>query len=207
MMKKGNHMNKLILLSSIAAFGSMGLVAQDGTVSTDKGKASVTIVNPIKVNNTRGMWFGEYIVDPALSGDKKLILEEDMSGNAYTNYMGVQKWGNKSGQGEPHTARFTATGEKGYAFLVTTPKTITVTSGEGAGSLSLTVGVCDISSTTYPGSGNNWTIGYFTQSPFGGTLDSNTGAAEFYVGGQLDLGANSAPGIYRGTFMVNVQYN
>lgn len=200
-------MKKLILISGIAAFGSLGLLAQDGSTSTNTAKASVTIVNPLKVANTVGMWFGEYIVDPALPAPKKIILEEYTDGTPYTNYQGVQKWGNKSGLGEPHTARFTATGEKGYAFLVTTPKTINVTSGTGTGILTLTVQVCDISSITNPGSGQNWTIGYFTQSPFGASLDSTTGAAQFYVGGQLDLGADSAPGIYRGTFSVNVQYN
>ncbi|MFZ1375476.1 MAG: DUF4402 domain-containing protein [Geothrix sp.] len=200
-------MNKLILLSSIVAFGSMGLVAQDGSVSTASAKASVTIVNPLKVANTRGMWFGEYIVDPALPTPKKLILEEYTDGTPYTNFMGVQKWGNKSGLGEPHTARFTATGEKDYAFLVTTPKTITLTSGEGTGTLNLTVQVCDSSSVTNPAGDHNWSIGTFTQSPFGGSLGGSTGAAQFYVGGELDLGANSAPGLYRGTFSVDVQYN
>jgi hypothetical protein len=200
-------MNKLILITAIAAFATTGLVAQDGSTSTDHAKAGVTIVNPLKVANNRSMWFGEYIVDPALPGPKKLLLEEYTDGTAYTNYQGVQKWGNKSGFGDPHTARFTATGEKGYAFMVTTPQSITVTSGSGNGTLTMHVQVCDPSSVTNPGAGQNWTIGSFTTGSFPEALGSTSGSAVFYVGGQLDLGADSAPGIYTGSFSVDVQYN
>ena len=38
-------------------------------------------------------------------------------------------------------------------------------------------------------------------------IDSSTGIFDFRLGGTLNVGANQAPGVYTGTFQVDIQYN
>ena len=38
-------------------------------------------------------------------------------------------------------------------------------------------------------------------------VNAANGAYTFYVGGRLNVGANQRPGIYNGTFQINITYN
>lgn len=200
-------MKKLMILSALATLGAAGLFAADGNTSSDKAKASVLIVHPLKVSKAADMWFGEYILDPTVSGAKGVLLESyGNDGDDVTTYHGLQKWGNKAGNGNPHTARFTIAGEKNYTCLVTTPTSITLknTAGGGDGTLSLTVKCTDATQTTWI-SGNTWSMTLSSGEQIE-TLN-NVGAAKFYVGGSLNLPEGCLPGWYRGTFDVTVEYN
>lgn len=201
-------MKKLILLSSLAAFGATSLFAADGNSSSDKAKASVLIVNPLKVTKSQDMWFGEYILDPTLPGPKGILLESYGNDGADVNtYHGLQKWGDKAGLGNPHTARFNITGEKNYTCLVKTPKTITLTNTIGGPNANLTLAVACTDATQLTNiSGNHWTLITLSSGSQTETLN-NAGAAKFYVGGSLDLPEGSKPGWYRGEFQVSVEYN
>lgn len=200
-------MKKLMILSALAAFGATGLVAQDGDSSSDKAKASVLIVHPLKVSKTADMWFGEYILDPTVTGIKGVLLESyGNQGSDVTTYRGLQKWGNKAENGPAHTARFTIAGEKDYTCLVSTPKEITLTNTTGGpnGTVTLKVNCTDATQTTWI-SGNTWQMTLSTGEQVA-TLN-NVGTAKFYVGGSLELPADCTPGWYRGTFDVSVEYN
>lgn len=203
-------MKKLMLLSGLAAFGATALFAQDGnTAKVTDAKASVLIVNPLKVTKSQDMWFGEYILDPTVTGDKGVLLEAWAGDGADVHrFYGLQKWGNKAGLGDPHTARFNITGEAGYTCLVKTPKEITLTNTKGGpyANLKLTVKCTDDSMQTNLQGDNYWTIATLSKGEHTETL-SSAGAAKFYVGGELKLPEGSKPGWYQGDFQVSVEYN
>jgi len=201
-------MKKLILLSGLATFGASSLFATDGNTSSDKAKASVLIVNPLKVTKSQDMWFGEYILDPTLPGAKGILLEAQFGDGPDVNtYHGLQKWGNKAGFGNPHTARFNITGEKNYTCLVKTPKEITLTNTIGGPNANLTLNVtCTDDSQLTEITGNNWRLITLSAGQHTEALNG-TGEAKFYVGGSLVLPEGSKPGWYRGEFQVSVEYN
>ena len=61
----------------------------------------------------------------------------------------------------------------------------------------LTVGVVGMSAKT---GATGWDFGSWR-------VDTNTGIAEFYVGGTLNIAAAQTPGVYNGTLLIQVQFN
>ncbi|NTU68595.1 MAG: DUF4402 domain-containing protein [Chlorobiaceae bacterium] len=79
-----------------------------------------------------------------------------------------------------HPAVFNITGHSGQTYLITLPNTITITNSTG----------------------QTMTANNFTKS----TITTTNGTASFKVGASLNVSRYQNPGIYKGTFTVNVTY-
>lgn len=196
------------LVFGLIGLSCLGLVAAEGT-------ASVRLVKPLSVTKDKDLFFGDYILnaDPVTASTAVMMEAYAVSGadvfaiggNAVTKYIG------KKNLGDPHTARFTITGEPGLVCLVTVPSAdLALKSEHGSGTLTVKAAPTgDWELTTTPASNGSFSITLYSGATAGQEyfpLDGS-GYAKFYVGGVLKLAEGTKSGLYSTSFNVNVAYN
>src|ERR1035437_3373673 len=190
------------LVFGLIGLSSLGLLAGDNPAT---GTASVRLVRPPSVTKTADLFFGDYILnsDP-VAANTAVMMEAygnasgdafSIGGNALTAYTGV---GN---HGQPHTARFTITGEPGLVCLVTTPHAdIILHSDNGSGLLTVKAAPTgNWEWTTTPASDGSFSITLMAGVTVAGQQDlpiDGTGIGLFYVGGVLKIDAGVKSGLY-----------
>ena len=187
---------------------SLGLLAEDGT-------ASVRLVKPLAVTKDKDLFFGDYILnsDPVVANTAVMMEASgnaggdvfSIGGSAVTKYTGVKN------QGDPHTARFTITGEPNLLCQVNAPTApINLNNNHGhEGKLTIKAAPTgDWEWTSYPAANGSFSIVLMDGRKTGiETLQLDGGVAKFYVGGVLELVQGTKSGLYSGSFPVNVSYN
>jgi Mat/Ecp fimbriae major subunit len=156
--------------AAIAAAAGMATSVQAAT--TNAG-ASAIILAPVQLTKTADLNFA--VVLPGTSADTVAV-----------SATGVRTCGAALVcSGTVAAAAFDIAGSGGYAYAITLPASITLSSGA-----------------------NSMTVNSFTSSKTGnaGTLAAG-GTDNFSVGATLNVGAGQAAGTYNGTFAVTVDYN
>lgn len=167
----------LIALAVLFAFPSVGMAQ---TSATETGYAYATVEQiPITLTLNQSLHFGRF----APWGSAGWInISPTSSPSASGSHVTILD------QGYP--ALWTVTGTPNAPFTVLLPadRTVVMTSGSGAGTM---------------------TIEYFVSSYHEtGTspILSSAGTTSFKLGGKVLIGANQSPGFYTGTFPVTVAY-
>ncbi|MEE4154820.1 MAG: DUF4402 domain-containing protein [Erythrobacter sp.] len=141
--------------------------------SVSDGSAGAEIIAPLEIENTADLYFGT--IAPSTSTDDIVAVGSDGSRKCGPALVCLT---------EDHTpATFKVTGEADYAYTITLPTDIVITSA----------------------SGDTMTVSRFSGSQDRGELRDGTDS--FTVGGTLAVAARQAAGQYRGAFTVTVEYN
>lgn len=103
--------------------------------------------------------------------------------------------------GTCQAARFSIYGKRNWKVRIKdTSGGLTTLNGPGGATMTmnnLTIGPVGMSPF---GSGNGWNLGQYN-------IDTNSGVTEFYLGGTLNVGIAQTPGVYRGTVIIQIQFN
>jgi hypothetical protein len=144
------------------------------------GLATANVFRSIAITNSTALAFGRITRPRTGSGTVSLAAA---TGTVTTTGTGVTKMPSPAST----AASFTATGEGGQSFSVSTPSTFNLTNGANTITVTLTPSV----------SGNQ---------TFSGTIGS-AGTLPILVGGNFGLTSTTALGTYTGSFGVTVTYN
>lgn len=167
----------LVSAAAVALLTATPAFAQAGPVASDSADAQATVIAPIAVANSAALNFGNVI---AVAGTVSVDAAGGLSGNSAP----------LSGTGS--AAKFTVTGEAGYAYTATLPSgTVTLTKAGGGATMSAAIRI----------DGSTATDGLTKAGSLVG------GADEVSVIGALTVGASQATGTYEGSFNLNAQYN
>ena len=174
-----------------AALAWLGAVpAQAQVQDTETANTAAIISTPGTMIKVADMDFGQII--PAAGGSVTL----SPAGSATCTLTGSVIHG-----GTCQAARFVIQGirtwkvrlknQSGSAIVLTGPAGATMTLN------SISIG--RIGMTSIAG-GGGWNLGTYE-------ITANSGIAEFYLGGRLNVGAAQAPGVYTGTIEVQIHFN
>ena len=173
----------------VAAALSVPAHAQDQqpATSSQSGRATASVVHPLRASATEGLSFGAFVIAPGQSGQ---ITVSDAEGE--TVYSGSLR---PVCQGRnacvPHPAAFAVTGQSDRTYGINLPLQLTIT-GEFTGSQ---MRIEALSATSQ----ND------RSQPMSGRLGRN-GQDRFSVGGNLRIPENTRPDRYGGEFTVTVFY-
>lgn len=180
---------KLILtLGAVAAMMSSTAFAQAGSPSSATANASAEIVKPLTIGCT-GMSFAE--IAPLQNATSTVVLPAQ--GGPLGDPQNVVVPGTRTSATPSNCSVF---GELDLTYTVTLPTGATLTNLSDS-SKTMTLSNFTISAESDP-------------NPLDRKLDTNFGGAGFNgfgVGATLNVGAAQTPGLYKGTFVVSVQYN
>lgn len=168
----------LVSAAAVGLFAAAPAFAQAGAPASATATADAVIVQPISIVKNTDLNFGR--IAPNATSSIVFINNDGTRTSSAPSVL-------IAGGATPSIATFTISGEKGLAYSVTRPATVTLTGPAGSTAMVATLGL-----GTAAG---------------GGTLDATTGTASFSQGGALAVGGNQAPGAYSGSFAVSVQYN
>lgn len=174
----GLHMKilfKAVLAASVVAASAAPVMAQNSDSASVTTNGSTTIVAPITITQRSPLIFGS-VVRPT-SGITTVTLSPTTCSVALTGAGNGAVLSSSS----PACAAYTAGGESGLAFNITTDPTLTM-SRSGGGSLTV-----NLSSSATTG-----TIGATDE--------------DFSVGGSFDVDNTTLAGAYSGSFSVTVTY-
>ena len=175
-------MKKLgILLASIFVMmlATQRVNAEDPATATASADVTATIVQAISIDKITDLKFGKIV---ASSTAGKVAIETN--GEKSIIEGGVALFDQES---DEQAASFKTIGSPGAAYYLVLPEDESV-------------------ELTGPPESDPMTIEGFEHSATG-ILDAATGEETFNVGATLKVGANQAPGQYKGTFSVTAVYN
>lgn len=172
------------LLKSLFALAAMTAAMPAFAQTTEQVDSTVDIVRPLTLVNTADLDFGRVIAGPTAG-------TITMAANNV-----VTSGGGAISAGGTDPARFYGYGTYNrYVGIRTFSNTITINrSGGGA---NMTISNLAMAATPVTPLTTSWR--YFR-------IGAPDGFFSFSVGGQLNVGANQAPGIYNGTFTVELVY-
>jgi hypothetical protein len=171
----------ILSIMALTAVFSTGALAQAAPASATSANTTTTIVAPIAISTTTPLNFGSFAT---LSTGGTLVLS---SLGSRTATGGVKL---TAATGSPTAAAFAVSGEVSYAYTISLPTTLTLTTAvTGAGTKTMVVGTFESSIGT------------------AGTLTG--GSQNFTVGALLTVGSAQAVGTYINAtgFIVTVNYN
>lgn len=183
------HRGACALLAGLAGlFAALPAQAQDsGAADT-----AAVIVPPGSVVKTADMDFGSIAV-AATGGTVVMTAAGTPTCTASADLVHT---------GACTAARFSVHGIRNWKVRVRDQVAGTVTlTGPGGATMTMTgftIQTVDMSPSG--GGGAGWNLGRYN-------IDSANGLAEFYIGGTLNVAAAQAPGVYNGTFIVEVKFN
>ena len=163
------------------------------SVEGDTGTAQTLAViqTPGSIEKTADMTFGS-IAQPNNAGT--VVLTPASSATCATT-------GGLIRTGVCRAARFGIYGRRNWRVRIRETNGGVVTLNGPAGATmtmnTITIDPVDMSPTN---GGNGWNLGRFL-------IDNDSGIAEFYLGGTLNVGVAQAPGVYTGTLVIQVQFN
>jgi len=178
-------MRKLtVVLAAGMIFGASGMAMAAGDTASDSANALANVITPISIVRNTDMAFGNLV---AVNGGGTVVVPA-LPGNP-----------NRGGtaalmpivSGTVSAAKFTASGQSGYAYTLTLPTTGELTTGGAVPGFEV-MGISD-----------------FTAKNLAGDAPGNLGegSEEFYVGATLQVGSSQWAGIYVGSVNVAVNYN
>ncbi|WP_158614934.1 DUF4402 domain-containing protein [Flavobacterium sp. LS1P28] len=165
---------------ALTAVFSSSVLAQGTQPASATSASSTTIVAPIAISNSIPLAFGSFA--------------SNASGTLVLSVAGIQSstGGVKltSAKGDPTAAKFTVTGQGAYAYTVTLPTSLTLT-------------------TAVAGTLKTMEVTTFVSSLASGIGALASGTQDFTVGATLNVGANQVVGLYQSItpFTVIVNYN
>ena len=171
----------LLSIMALSAVFSSSILAQSAPASVTSVNTTTTIVAPIAITTTNPLNFGSFAT---LSTGGTLALSPQ---GTRTATGGVKL---TAATGSPTAAAFKVLGEGAYAYTITLPTALTLTTAAlGTGTKTMSVGTFESSIGT------------------AGTLVS--GSQEFTVGALLTVGSEQVVGTYLNAtgFTVTVNYN
>lgn len=168
--------------AGVAMAAAMGMTSVAHAQETETATASAEILQPLTLTPARGLDFGRIIVESAALGGTATVGTADAStASCSANLVCL---------GGSASANFDVTGTANRDVSVDlTSSSITITTGGGAPLETMTVNLVTSAGAT----GDEITL-------------DNTGAGEFFVGGDLLIVPNQVAGIYTGNMEVTVSY-
>lgn len=170
------------------AFAPLSARAQDSAVANVR----VGMIGPASVIKLQDMDFGRIAVFGTAG---TVVLNPANSACTIT--------GNLVQQGTCKRAEFTVQGRRNDRIRIREMNGGVVTlAGPGGATMTMTNFAINYSGMSPVSGGGN------PQGTFGRyRMDANNGVGQFNVGGTLNVGAMQAPGVYNGTFVIQVLYN
>lgn len=189
--KTGRIRAALSALFALLALGSFAGMAEAKEKATATANAQATIVAPLILVKEQDLDFGR-IVPRATAGTV----------TADPNSAGCTMTGGLIHQGACQFAQFAGMGTKKMTVRIQVPASITLNGPAGATMLVDTITLGTAPELQFIG-GNGNGVGNGNRRY---EIVSNSGIFTFRVAGRLNVNANQRPGVYTGTFSVQVQY-
>lgn len=166
---------------ALTAVFSVSALAQGTQPASATSASSTTIIAPIEISNSVPLAFGSFSSRAAGT----LVLT---SGGVQSSTGGVKLI--SAATGSPTAAKFTVKGQGNYAYTVTLPTSLTLT-------------------TAVAGTVKTMEVTTFVSSLTSGTGSLASGTADFTVGATLNVLADQVVGLYESVtpFTVTVNYN
>jgi spore coat protein U-like protein len=170
---------------ALGAFGASNSFAADAESSSD-----ATVIVPIAIAQAEDLDFGKFA--PGVGGTVTVATDGARSASGtILSTIGSS----------PTAAKFDVTGDSDATYLITLPATVNLAdteTSEGGEDMAVTLFSGLDSTSGSVGAGQVET----------GTLSSDaTGAQSIFMGGELAVAAEQAPGTYTGTVTATVEYN
>jgi hypothetical protein len=138
------------------------------------------------------------------------IIARNVAGTVEVNSTtGVCTYTVVSGIGTCAAAQFAGRANNGTTVRISLVSNTNLT-GPGQTMVLDTIKVSGLAGTTFTGNGNSNGQGLGLSAGNGNqrySINSSSGIFNFGIGGTLRVNANQAPGVYRGTVTISVQYN
>jgi Domain of unknown function (DUF4402) len=182
---------RLRWLSAAVAVFCASLLAAPAMAQTATGSAQATIVEPLGLVKVQDLNFGRIVAGNAIS---RVIVDPNTGACSVT--------GPAISVGGCQYSEFAGMGVRRFTVRFQIPTTITLTGPAGATMVVDTFTLGTVPGLIYIG-GNGNGLGNGNRRY---QITSNTGIFTFRLGGRLTVGANQRPGVYNGTFTVQVQY-
>lgn len=175
------------LLLALASWPSLACQAQGAGASED-GRASATIVEPLRIRFVNDLSFGAVSVGRNAGGE--VAISPTASGAAYSGSVGPHC--TSGSECLPHPARIAVSGEPGRTYRVQMPASVTAR-GRDTGQV-LNVSALVMASRNRPGADR------------GGALDQE-GSDRIEIGGVLEVPAATHADIFRADLAISVSYD
>lgn len=178
-------------LLAVLAGASATMPAQAQTLDSETADTAATILTPGSVVKTADMDFGSVAV-AATGGTVVMTAASTPTCTASADLVHT---------GACRAARFSVHGIRNWKVRVRDQVAGTVTlTGPGGATMTMTNFTIRTVGMSPSGGSGGWTLGRYN-------IDTANGTAEFYIGGTLNVAAAQAPGVYNGTFIVEVRFN
>ena len=180
-----------LLAASFAALVSSQAAAQAVDGDTATARIQTVIQTPGSIDKTADMNFGS-IAQSSNAGT--VVLAPGATATCTTT-------GGLIRTGVCRAARFSIYGRRNWKVRIRETNGGVVTLNGPAGA-TMTMNAITMSYTdlTPVNGANGWNLGRYN-------IDNNTGIAEIWLGGTLNVGVAQTPGVYTGTVVIQIQFN
>jgi hypothetical protein len=180
-----------LLAASFAALASSHAAAQAVDGDTATARIQTVIQTPGSIDKTADMNFGSI----AQSSNAGTVVLTPANSATCTTTGGLIR------TGVCRAARFSIYGRRNWKVRIRETNGGVVTLNGPAGA-TMTMNAITMSYTdlTPVNGANGWNLGRYN-------IDNNTGIAEIWLGGTLNVGVAQTPGVYTGTVVIQIQFN
>ena len=178
-------------LAAALAWLAAGAPAQAQVMDSETTEIQSVIITSGSIVSVADMDFGQIL--PSTSGGSVTMTAAGAATCTPTGGM--------IHSGTCRAARFMVMGKRNWTVRVKNQSGSTVIlTGPGGATMTLnSISITPVGMTSQTG-GAGWNLGTYK-------LNTNSGIAEFYLGGRLNVSALQAPGVYNGTINVQIQFN
>jgi hypothetical protein len=187
----------MLTLALVCLIVAAPAAAQTKSPRAATARAKAVVLTPLTLLKTADLNFGR-------------IIARNVAGTVEVNSTtGVCTYTVVSGIGTCAAAQFAGRANNGTTVRISLVSNTNLT-GPGQTMVLDTIKVSGLAGTTFTGNGNSNGQGLGLSAGNGNqrySINSSSGIFNFGIGGTLRVNANQAPGVYRGTVTISVQYN